>query len=32
VNGAFVDAEGEFAAGEGLEFAEPFFYFIAEVD
>jgi hypothetical protein len=32
VNGAFVDAEGELAAGERFEFAKSFFYFVAEID
>jgi hypothetical protein len=32
VNGAFVDAEGELAAGEAFELAKSFFYFVAEID
>jgi hypothetical protein len=32
VDGAFVDAEGELAAGESFEFAKSFFYFVAEID
>ena len=32
VNGAFVDAKGEFAALKAFEFAEAFFDFVAEVD
>ena len=32
VDGAFVDAEREFAARERFEFAKPFFYFVAEID
>jgi hypothetical protein len=32
VDGAFIDAEGEFAAREAFEFAKSFFYFVAKVD
>jgi len=32
VDGAFVDAEGEFAALEAFEFGEAFFDFVAEID
>ena len=32
VDGAFVYAEGELAAAEAFEFAESFFYFVAEID
>jgi len=32
VDGAFIDAEREFAAIEAGEFGETFFHFIAEVD
>ena len=32
VDGAFVYAEGQLAAAEAFEFAETFFYFVAEVD
>ena len=32
VDGAFVDAEGQFAARERFEFAKSFFYLVAQVD
>jgi hypothetical protein len=32
VDGAFVDAQGEFAAREAFQLAQSFFYFVAEVD
>jgi hypothetical protein len=32
VDGAFIDAEGEFATLEALEVEEPFFDFVAEVE
>ena len=32
VNGAFIDAEGKFAAGQAFEFGEAFLDFVAEID